>query len=292
MKTVTTVRELRREVADARSRFGSSGAGTGDDVIGLVPTMGFLHEGHLVLVDRARAVTRFVVLSIFVNPTQFLPGEDFERYPRDLDRDAELADRRGVDLLFAPPASEVYPPGEPAVGVVPGRMASRLCGASRPGHFEGVVTVVAKLFGMAQPDVAVFGRKDYQQAALVRRMVEDLALPVRIDVVPIVRDGDGLALSSRNVYLSHEERARARSLSEGLFAARAAFADGVTGADRLKSFVWGSMRNAGVEPEYVEVVDPDTLESLAEAGPGAVLAVAARVGETRLIDNVILGQSE
>lgn len=292
MKTVSTVTELRRAVGSARARFGSAGPGVGDDVVGLVPTMGYLHGGHLALVDRARELSRFVVVSIFVNPTQFLPSEDLDSYPRDLERDSELAEQRGVELLFAPPVSEVYPAGEPGVKVVPGRLASRLCGASRPGHFEGVVTVVAKLFGMVQPDVAVFGRKDYQQAALIRRMVRDLAIPVRIDVAPIVRDEDGLALSSRNMYLSNGERARARSLSEGLFAAQSAFVDGVTGVDRLKAGVWGTMRDAGVEPEYVELVDPDTLESLVEAGPGAVLAVAAWVGETRLIDNVILGQSE
>jgi pantoate--beta-alanine ligase len=292
VKTVTTVRELRREVAAARARFHSTGPGTGDDVVGLVPTMGFLHEGHLALVDRAREQSPFVVMSVFVNPTQFLPTEDFDRYPRDLERDAELAEHQGVELLFAPPVPEVYPPGEPAVKVVPGSMASRLCGASRPGHFEGVVTVVAKLFGMVQPDLAVFGQKDYQQATLIRQMVRDLAMAVRIEVAPIVRDIDGLALSSRNMYLSEGERARARSLSDGLFAARSAFGAGVTSVDRLKAGVWGRMRDAGVEPEYVELIDPDTLESVAEAGPGAVLAVAARVGVTRLIDNVILGQKE
>jgi pantoate--beta-alanine ligase len=292
VKTVTTVEALRREVAAARVRHGATGPGSGHDVIGLVPTMGSLHEGHLALVDRARELSRFVVMSIFVNPTQFLPTEDFERYPRDLERDRELAELRGVELLFAPPVEEVYPPGAPAVTVVPGDLAAGLCGASRPGHFEGVVTVVAKLFGMVQPDVAVFGRKDYQQATLIRHMVRDLAMPVRIEVAPIVRDADGLALSSRNTFLSDGERARARSLPAGLRAAGAAFDDGVTGADRLKAAVWGTMRNARVEPEYVELVDPDTLESLSEARRGAVLAVAARVGETRLIDNVILGQTE
>jgi pantoate--beta-alanine ligase len=290
VKTVTTIGELRREVAAVRTRFGSVGPGAGDDIVGLVPTMGSLHEGHLALVDRARQLTRFAVMSVFVNPTQFGPGEDFDRYPRDLERDVELAARRGVELLFAPTVAAMYPTGESAVRVVPGAMAGRLCGARRPGHFEGVLTVVAKLLGMAQPDVAVFGQKDYQQATLVRLMARDLNLPVRIEVAPVVREADGLALSSRNAYLSSAQRARAVSLSAGLFAARAAFDDGVADASRLEAVVREALRRAEVEPEYVEVVDPDTLEPLSDARPGAVLAVAARVGATRLIDNVILGQ--
>lgn len=292
MKTVRTVEALRREVAGARQRAGSAVA-AGDAVVGLVPTMGYLHEGHLSLVERARALTGLVVMSIFVNPTQFGPGEDYEAYPRDLARDAELAEARGVDLLFAPATEEVYPEGEPRVKVVPGPMADRLCGLSRPGHFQGVLTVVAKLFGMAQPDVAVFGRKDYQQAVLIRRMVRDLDMPVRIETGPIVREDDGLALSSRNAYLSEAERERARSLSQGLLAARAAYEEeDVSNVDRLKARVRGTMRDADVEPEYIELVHPETLDELTEARDGAVLAVAARVGETRLIDNVILGQKE
>jgi pantoate--beta-alanine ligase len=292
VKTVTTVAELRREVAAVRTRHGSPGPGADTAVIGLVPTMGSLHEGHLSLVDRARELAPFVVMSIFVNPTQFGPGEDFERYPRTLERDAELAERRGVELLFAPVTSEVYPAGPTAVTVAAGPAARRLCGARRPGHFEGVLTVVAKLFGMAQPDVAVFGRKDYQQATLVRQMARDLDMPVRIEVAPVVREADGLALSSRNVYLSDAQRARAVSLSAGLFAARSAFEGGVVEGSRLEAEARAVMRRAEVEPEYVELVDPDTLDALTEAGAGAVLAVAARVGETRLIDNVILGQQD
>ncbi len=292
MKIVQTVEELRAEVGAARARAGSSMAGV-DDVVGFVPTMGSLHEGHLSLVDRARDRTEFVVMSIFVNPTQFGPGEDFEEYPRDLERDAELAEDRGVDVVFTPETEEVYPDGEPLVKVVPGPLADRLCGLSRPGHFQGVLTVVAKLFGMVQPDVAVFGQKDYQQAVLIRRMANDLDMPVRVETAPIVREDDGLALSSRNAYLSEAERTRARSLSQGLFAARAVFEEeGVTNGDRLKARVRGTMRDADVEPEYIELVDPVTLDALEEARPGAVLAVAARVGETRLIDNVILGQQE
>jgi pantoate--beta-alanine ligase len=292
VKTVHTIEALRREVAAARARHGSAGPGTGDTVVGLVPTMGSLHEGHLALVDRARERAPMVILSLYVNPTQFGPGEDFERYPRDLARDTELAERRGVGMLFAPSTAAVYPDGDPVVRVVPGKLAERLCGVSRPGHFEGVLTVVAKLFGMAQPDVAVFGQKDYQQATLIRRMVRDLDMPVQIDVAPIVRAGDGLALSSRNTYLSGAERGRARSLSKGLMAARAAFGEGVTDAERLKSRVRSIMRESDLEPEYVELVHPDTLEPLAEAAAGAVLAVAGRVGATRLIDNVILGQRD
>lgn len=292
MRTVTTVADLRREVAEARVRAGSVAA-AGDAVVVLVPTMGALHAGHLSLVDRASAVGELVVLSVFVNPTQFGPGEDYEAYPRDFERDEELAQRGGVDVLFAPSMEEVYPEGRHGTRVVPGAMAERLCGLSRPGHFEGVLTVVTKLFGMAQPDVAVFGQKDYQQVTLIRRMVADLNMPVRIETAPIVREEDGLALSSRNAYLTERERVRARGLSEGLFAARSAFRDeGVTNVDRLKARVRGTMRDLDVEPEYIELVDPDTLAVLDEGRPGAVLAVAARVGQTRLIDNVILGQRE
>jgi pantoate--beta-alanine ligase len=292
VKTAATVAELRRAVAAARAEHGSPGPGAEDDVIGFVPTMGALHEGHLALVDRARAATRAVVMSIFVNPAQFGPTEDFDAYPRDVERDTELAEQRGVSILFTPSVEEVYPAAEPVVRVVPGRMADRLCGASRPGHFEGVLTVVAKLFGMTQPDVAVFGRKDYQQATLVRGLVRDLDLPVRIDMAPIVRDADGLALSSRNAYLSDAQRTKALSLSAGLFAAQAAFRDGIVDVDRLQAKVRGLMRDALVEPEYIELVHPDTLEPVAEAWDGAVLTLAARVGETRLIDNVILGELE
>jgi pantoate--beta-alanine ligase len=292
VRTVRTVTALRQEVAAARAEHGATGPGGDRAVIGFVPTMGSLHEGHLALVDRARALAPFVVVSIFVNPTQFGPAEDFDSYPRDLARDAELVADRGVALLFAPSTTEVYPEGDPAVRVVPGRLADRLCGLSRPGHFEGVLTVVAKLFGMVQPDVAVFGQKDYQQATLIRRMVRDLDMAVAIHVAPIVRDDDGLALSSRNAYLSDAERARALSLSAGLSAARTAFDQGVTDVDRLKSRVRGIMRDAGVEPEYIELVEPATLDGVAEAAAGTVVAVAARVGETRLIDNVILGQTE
>jgi pantoate--beta-alanine ligase len=298
VRTVRTVAALRQEVAAARAERGATGpsgpTGPGGDraVISFVPTMGSLHEGHLALLDRARSLAPFVVVSIFVNPTQFGPAEDFESYPRDLARDAELVADRGVALLFAPATAEVYPDGDPVVRVVPGRLADRLCGLSRPGHFQGVLTVVAKLFGMVQPDVAVFGQKDYQQATLIRRMVRDLDMAVAIDVAPIVRDDDGLALSSRNAYLSDTERARALSLSAGLVAARTAFDQGETDVDRLKSRVRGIMRDAGVEPEYIELVEPATLDGVTEAAAGTVVAVAARVGETRLIDNVILGQTE
>lgn len=293
MKRVTTVAELRREVAAARRRAGSAGAGAGDAVIGFVPTMGALHEGHLTLVDRARSLTELTVLSIFVNPTQFGPAEDFDAYPRDLERDAELAEQRGVELLFAPSVEEMYGSADAQIRVVPGPLAERLCGLSRPGHFGGVLTVVAKLFGMVLPDVAVFGQKDYQQATLIRRMVRELAFPVRIDVAPIVREEDGLALSSRNAYLSDAERDRALSLSRGLFAARAAFQEeGLVDVDRLLARVRGTMRDGNVEPEYVELVDGESLDPVDEATESAVLAVAARVGETRLIDNVILGEKQ
>lgn len=282
MKTVRTISELRRHLAVART----NGKG-----VAFVPTMGSLHEGHLSLVDAAKARGGMVVLSIFVNPLQFGPGEDYEAYPRQEAADARLAEGRGVDLLFVPALAEVYPEGELGVRVVPKKLADRLCGLSRPGHFEGVLTVVAKLFGMVGPDVAVFGQKDWQQVTLIRRMVRDLDMPVEIVVGPIVREEDGLAMSSRNAYLTAPQRERALTLSRGLSAAREAFESGVTDAERIKARTRGTMRGSDVEPEYVELVDADTLDPLQEAVPGAVLAIAARVGETRLIDNLILGSS-
>jgi len=279
MHLVRTKAEVREHVAAAR---------TAGRRVALVPTMGYLHEGHLALIDRARELADFVAVSIFVNPLQFGPAEDLDRYPRDLERDLDLAQRRGADLVFAPSVAEMYPLGEPWIAVVPERGADRLCGAARPGHFRGVLTVVAKLFGIFSPDVAVFGQKDFQQAVLIRRMVADLEMPVRVEVAPIVREADGLALSSRNVYLSADERARALALSRALEKGRALLAAGETDAEVLRAAVRREMEAAGLEVEYADVVDADTLEPVERAASGAVCLVAARSGATRLIDNAVL----
>lgn len=278
-RLVHTIDEVRRAVREVR---------VGGGTVALVPTMGYLHEGHMSLVDRAREQADWVAMSIFVNPMQFGPREDLARYPRDLERDLEMARGRGVDLVFAPEVEEMYPLGEPQVSVVPGALAERMEGAIRPGHFRGVLTVVAKLFGIFQPDVAVFGQKDFQQAALIRRMALDLDQGVRVEVAPIVREPDGLAMSSRNVYLSPEERERARALSRGLERGHALFAAGERDAEALRASLWNALSVPGVEPGYAEVVDPLTLEPVAQAAPGAVLLVAAQVGRTRLIDNAVL----
>lgn len=258
--------------------------------LGFVPTMGYLHPGHLSLIDRAREACDAVAISVFVNPTQFGPGEDYDAYPRDLDRDVALAGERGVDLVFAPGPGDMYP-RTPSIRVEPGRLGQRLCGPSRPGHFSGVLTVVLKLFHILEPDVAVFGRKDFQQSVLVRRMTEELNLPIEVVAAPIVRAADGLALSSRNTYLSEEERARARSLSRALLRVRERFAADERDARTLTDLARQLMESAGVEVEYVEIVEAETLESLETATPDAVCAVAARVGSTRLIDNATLGGS-
>jgi pantoate--beta-alanine ligase len=256
--------------------------------IALVPTMGYLHDGHLSLIERARQEAERVVVSIFVNPLQFGPGEDFERYPRDFERDLDLCEEAGAHLAFAPAVDEVYPDGEPWVNVVPVHGAARLCGASRPGHFAGVLTVVAKLFGMVQPDVAVFGQKDLQQLVLIRRMVSELEMTVRVVGAPIVREPDGLAMSSRNAYLSPEEREHAAALSRALRQCEEAFRGGERNVEAFRGLMM-QIDSPGVALEYAEIVDPDTLEPLQELGEGAVCAVAARVGGTRLIDNTILG---
>lgn len=279
MRLVHARDEVRRAVRDVHA-----GGGT----VALVPTMGYLHEGHLSLVDRARELADWVAMSVFVNPLQFGPTEDLARYPRDLERDLEMARGRGVDLVFAPGVAEMYPGGEPQVSVIPGALAERMEGAIRPGHFRGVLTVVAKLFGIFTPDVAVFGQKDFQQAALIRRMALDLDQGVRVEVAPIVRERDGLAMSSRNVYLSPEERERALALSRGLEHGRALFAAGERDADAIRAALWKALEVPGVQPEYAEAADPLTLDPVASADSGTVLLVAARVGRTRLIDNAVL----
>jgi pantoate--beta-alanine ligase len=257
--------------------------------VGLVPTMGYLHAGHLSLVERARQLADTVAMSIFVNPLQFGPSEDLSRYPRDLQRDLELAAQAGTALVFAPSVAEMYPGGEPRVSVVADEeVGGRLDGASRPGHFRGVLTVVAKLFGIFSPQVAVFGQKDWQQATLIRRMALDLDLQVRVEVAPIVREADGLAMSSRNVYLTPAERQAALALSRALAETRARFQGGEHDAARLRAGLWSGISVPGVEPEYAEVVDPELLAPVQQAVSGTLCAVAARVGKTRLIDNQLL----
>jgi pantoate--beta-alanine ligase len=254
-----------------------------------VPTMGYLHEGHLRLVDEARARADTVLMSIFVNPLQFGPNEDLARYPRDLPRDRRLAEARGVDALFVPSEAVMYPPGS-EIRVVPGPTAARWEGAARPGHFEGVLTVVAKLFHLAEPDIACFGRKDIQQATLVRQMVRDLDWPLEIVVVPTVREPDGLALSSRNAYLDADLRRRAVILSAALGAAHDRFRAGERQAAALEAVARATLASEpAVEVEYVAVAEPRTLAPVESVEADTVVALAARLGRTRLIDNIILG---
>jgi pantoate--beta-alanine ligase len=258
--------------------------------IGLVPTMGCLHEGHLSLLRAARAECEVVVMSLFVNPTQFGPGEDLERYPRDEDRDLRLASEAGVDFVYAPGVAEVYPEGFATAVAVGGNLAEVLDGdpARRgPGHFRGVTTVVAKLFNSVGPDVAYFGQKDAQQAAVVRQMARDLDFPVRIEVLPTVREPDGLALSSRNAYLDDDARQRATALSRALRAAeRGAHEESLqAGLEAARR----ELASAGIEPEYLEARDAERLLPVSELnGRPVLVALAARVGGARLIDNVLI----
>jgi len=280
MEVVSSAAEVRARVAAAR------GAGKS---VGLVPTMGALHEGHLALLRRARAECGYVVISIYVNPTQFPPGEDFAHYPRDLEGDLEKARTAGADLVFAPPTAEIYPPGDSTFVEVTGPLVECLCGPHRPGHFRGVTTVCAKLFGIVGADRAYFGEKDYQQLLVIKRMVRDLHLPLEIASVPTVRAPDGLALSSRNQYLSPEEREAATVLYRALSWAREQAAAGERDAAQLLA---GVRRIIAEEPrvrlQYAELRDADTLAELGRLEGRAVLAVAAHVGRARLIDNVLL----
>ncbi|MCK1473578.1 pantoate--beta-alanine ligase [Bradyrhizobium sp. 197] len=281
MQTITTVVELRRAINKARS---------GGKRIGFVPTMGYLHDGHLALVRASQMQSDITVVSIFVNPTQFGPNEDLSAYPRDFPRDEKLCQDAGVAILFAPDAQEIYPPGFNTF-VEPGELAKPLCGSFRPGHFRGVATVVSKLFNMVQPDLAFFGQKDFQQCAVVRRMVIDLNLPIEMVTVPTIREIDGLAMSSRNRYLSEEERRRALAISRGLFAAVAKFQAGERDAQELLAIAKQHLETLD-RLQYVELVDANTLKPA--EGPlchPAALCAAAHVGSTRLIDNVLLAAS-
>jgi pantoate--beta-alanine ligase len=274
--------------ADARSACDHARAA--GLAVAFVPTMGALHSGHLALVTEARRRAARVVVSVFVNPTQFGPSEDFSRYPRNLEADVAKLAPLGVDFVFAPTVEGMYPPGD-ETRVRPGPLATPLEGAFRPGHFEGVATVVAKLFGAIGPCTAIFGRKDYQQLLVVRRMVSDLFLPVEVVGHPIVREPDGLAMSSRNVYLSTEERARALAIVGGLDAALRAFAAGERSARKLELVAREPIARVAASIDYVEARDADTLAPIGgDIGGRAVLAVACRIGTTRLIDNVVLGE--
>ncbi len=281
MRVVRTIADLRALLRTLREQ---------GQRIGFVPTMGFLHEGHGALIRQSAARCDATVVSIFVNPTQFGPGEDLSTYPRDLERDQSLCLETGATVLFIPEVAEIYPTGF-QTHVEPGRLAEPLCGKHRPGHFRGVATVVAKLFNIVQPDLAFFGQKDYQQAVVIRRMVRDLNMPVDVVVVPTVREADGLALSSRNTYLDAEGRAKALVLSQGLTAARTAFEAGERDAARLLALAQAPL-GAVDQLQYLELVDAQTLEPV--TGPvdrTVALCVAAFVGSTRLIDNVILSPS-
>jgi pantoate--beta-alanine ligase len=279
LRELTTISEMRSWSRAERSRR---------HTIGFVPTMGYLHEGHLRLVDRARALADRIVLSIFVNPLQFGPREDLARYPRDLPRDRKLAEARGVDCLFVPDTAAMYP-AEPLARIVPGPVADTLEGAARPGHFTGVLTVVAKLFHIAEPDVAVFGRKDFQQAMLVKRLVQELDFPLTIDVAPTVRELDGLALSSRNTYLTPDERRAALALSRALRTLEQTWRGGEADPARLQRTGMEAMRVPEVAPEYCALVDED-VQPVSRVTARTVAVVAARVGKTRLLDNVVLGE--
>jgi pantoate--beta-alanine ligase len=279
MSSVTTAPRVAETTADLRRlRAGLPGP------VALVPTMGALHEGHRTLVRAARKAAGAVIVSVFVNPTQFAPGEDYDRYPRTWDADLAALAEEGVDLVFHPGVEEVYPAGALGVTVQPGPLGSVLEGAVRPGHFAGVLTVVAKLFGLVRPDLALFGEKDYQQLTLIRAMARELALGVEVVGVPTVREDDGMALSSRNRYLSPEQRATAATLSRAL---RAGAAAGPQGADAVLAAAAAVLAEApDLLQDYLELTDPD-LGPPPAAGPARLL-VAARAGSTRLIDNTAL----
>lgn len=280
MQTLTSITAFRAARENLRSRAS----------LGLVPTMGYLHDGHLELVRRARAENEAVAVSVFVNPTQFAPVEDLATYPRDFERDQTLLVGAGCDLLFSPPVEEMYPLGASDIYVVPGKVASVLEGASRPGHFRGVATVVAKLFNIVEPERAYFGQKDGQQVVIIQRMVRDLDFPVEIVVVPTVREPDGLAMSSRNTHLNSAERDAAPVLYRALRHAQKVHEEGERDAEVLRIAMRKILtaENLAVV-DYVSVANSETLEEMDHVDSSAMASVAVRIGQTRLIDNILLG---
>lgn len=259
--------------------------------IGFVPTMGCLHKGHISLIEKAKSVSDFVVVSIFVNPTQFGPKEDYEKYPRTFEQDKMLCEINNVSMIFHPSISEMYPDGFSTFVEVEGEISQILCGARRIGHFKGVATIVSKLFNIIEPDVAIFGQKDAQQAFIIKKMVDELNFPIEIIVLETVRESDGIAMSSRNTYLSKEERKVAPLIKQGLDEAEKAFREGTTRAEVLKKIVKDKIASSPLfKIDYVEIVDLETFYPVEEVSPNSLIAVAAFLGETRLIDNIILGR--
>ncbi|MHB8841486.1 MAG: pantoate--beta-alanine ligase [Candidatus Aquicultor sp.] len=280
MLEIRTIRELRSALKEERAR---------GKKIGFVPTMGYLHEGHLTLMREAKRLADVVVVSIFVNPTQFGPNEDLDKYPRDIEGDRGKAARAGVDFLFVPETQEMYPEGYSTSVEVVGNMTHVLCGRSRPGHFKGVATVVSKLLNIVEPDIALFGTKDWQQLAVIKRMVCDLNMDIEIVGVPTVREDDGLALSSRNTYLSLEERKAALALSRALRLAQDMVHRGKTNAREIAAELKETIENERlIELEYLEICDPESLSPVERIEGDTLIAIAARVGKTRLIDNALI----
>ncbi|MDI9480357.1 MAG: pantoate--beta-alanine ligase [Syntrophomonadaceae bacterium] len=280
MQTIQSVAEM-QQWSSIQKRSGRR--------IGLVPTMGYLHDGHLSLVRQARQECDLVVVSIFVNPMQFGVGEDFEEYPRDLTRDCALLEQEQADVVFAPAVKDMYPPGYSSFVEVEGEITTKMCGASRPGHFRGVTTVVSKLFHICQPDLAFFGQKDAQQAMILEKMVRELNFPLKIVRVPIVREEDGLALSSRNVYLNPQERQEALVLSQSLQAARQLIMDGERDVEKVKDFIRNIIATSpGAQIDYIELNKADDLASLPRIEGKVLIALAVKFGTTRLIDNLLV----
>jgi pantoate--beta-alanine ligase len=278
MEVITEIKKMQKRALDLRS----SGKR-----IGFIPTMGAFHEGHLSLMKAAREENEVVVVSVFVNPIQFGPGEDYERYPRDLERDKRLAEEVGVDIIFAPTPDEMYLPSHLSYVEVE-RISKILCGRTRPGHFRGVTTVVAKLFNIVMPHRAYFGQKDYQQAVVIKRMVEDLNYPIEIKVLPIIRDKDGVALSSRNTYLGKDERKAARAINFSLKVAQQLLEKGEREVGKIiHEMEKVILRERLVRIEYIKICDPTTLEEIELVGKEAFIPIAVKIGETRLIDNLI-----
>jgi pantoate--beta-alanine ligase len=282
MRTITTVKEMQAASNELRK----------DKKIGFVPTMGYLHEGHLALVKKAREFGDIVAVSIFINPTQFGPNEDLAKYPRDFDKDSILLEQEKTDIIFFPDSKEIYPKGY-STYVQVRDLQNHLCGKSRTGHFVGVATVVAKLFNIVKPHFAVFGQKDYQQLKVIERMVQDLNMDIEIIGFPTVREQDGLAMSSRNTYLSPDERSRALLISASLAEAERLFRNGTREATLIQREVERVLKSKeGVDIEYVSITDPDTLEDVKQIKDKVLVAIACHVGKTRLIDNKVLTEEQ